>query len=66
MNNPTYRASERYPFLAGTVTVLALVAMALVVTFMLSSVQQLRSEMRSQADHSDATRARMIQVGALR
>ena len=64
MPQATYRASERYPFLAGAVTCAALLAMGLVVAFMFSSVLQWRSDVRAQSEA--AASARFVQVSALR
>jgi hypothetical protein len=69
MSDRTYRASERYPFLASAVTIATLLAMGLVLAFMLSSVLQWRSDLRARADAATASRhdaARTVEVGALR
>ena len=73
---PTYRASERHPWIAFMLAGLTLLAAALVLTFMLGSVMQWRSDVRAQsttqasartnwAQHDPET-ARTIQVGWLR
>ena len=69
MTDRTYRASERYPFFAGAVTVATLLAMGMVLIFMLSSLLQWRSDLRTQTEVATASRhevARTIEVGSLR
>lgn len=69
MSRPTYRASERYPLVASAMAVGTLLAMGLALTFMLASVLQWRSDVRTQAEAADASRqaiAHSIEVGSLR
>ena len=68
MTHRTYRASERYPFMAGAVTAATLLAMGLVLAFMLGSVLQWRSDVRAHANATTASRqdiVRTIEVGSL-
>ena len=76
MARPTYNAAERHPWVGATLATLTLLAMGVVLTFLLGSALQWRSDVRSQStaaaserlswDRHDPAVARSIQVGALR
>ena len=73
----TYHASDRYPLLTGAIAAATLLAMGLVLTFLLASALQWRSDVRTQSTaaaserlnwdrHDPAIARNIIQVGALR
>ena len=76
MCRPTYNAAERYPWAGAIFATLTLLAMGLVLTFLLASVVQWRSDVQTRStaaaserlswDRHDPAIARTIQVGALR
>lgn len=76
MPRPTYNASDRNPWAGAAVATLTLLAMGVVLAFLLASVMQWRSDVRTQSsaaaserlswDRHDPAIARNIQVGALR
>ena len=77
MCRPTYNAAERYPWAGAVLATLTLLAMGLVLTFLLASALQWRSDVRTQStaaaserltwdSHDPAIARNIIQVGALR
>ena len=72
----TYNAGDRYPWAGAALVTLTLLTMGLVLTFLLGSAMQWRSDVQTQSaaaasqrltwDQHDPAIARNIQVGALR
>ena len=74
MSRRTYNAAERYPWAGAALATLTLLAMGVVLTFLMASALQWRSDVRTQSaaaaserlNKHDPTIGRTVQVGQLR